>query len=58
MKVPEFLVGLRRELLAWPLVATACIGFLVGKISSEQFVPLAVAVTCYYFGQRGASNGG
>jgi len=34
------------------LIATACAGFLMGKLPVEPFMLLATAGTAFYFGQK------
>ena len=50
----------RREIMAYGFTATTCIGFMLGKISAEQFTPLVSAVIAFYFGMRSKekTNGG
>lgn len=35
------------------LTATACLGFLIGKLPTDQFMILAVAASSFYFSNKG-----
>lgn len=35
------------------LMATACIGFLLGRLPVDQFMILAVAASSFYFSHKG-----
>jgi len=48
--------GSVRAVLALALVGVTCAGFLIGKIPSDAFVPLVVAVTSFYFGTKAAQT--
>lgn len=42
----------RRELMAYAVVGALVTGFLVDKISPDQFLSVAGMIVAFYFGQR------
>lgn len=42
----------RREIIAYLVIGGFVIGFFLGKIQSNEFVPVVAAIISFYFGQR------
>lgn len=38
------------------LTATACIGFVIGKLPVDQFMILAMSASSFYFSYKGKQN--
>ena len=44
-----------RSVTTFLLVATACTGFIIGRISGEQFIGMVMMVLTFYFGMKDRS---
>lgn len=38
------------------LTVTACVGFVIGKLPTDQFMILAIAASSFYFSNKGDST--
>ena len=47
----------RRELVLYTVSLTLAAGFLLGKVSENNFMAIATLVVGFYFGQRMIPNG-
>lgn len=41
-----------RSVTTFLLVATACVGFIIGRITGEQFIGMVMMVLTFYFGMK------
>lgn len=46
----------RREILAIMITSTFCFGFLIGKISAEEFGKAAIMILSFYFIARASGK--
>lgn len=46
----------RREIIAYVVIAGFVGGFFLGRIQSNEFVPVVASIIAFYFGQRSNSN--
>lgn len=49
--------GLTRPVVTLLFAVALVAGFFVGRISGDQFLPIAIAVVSYWFGSRQAGKG-